>query len=151
MHIYCLLRQHTYLIYNFYDSIMLRDFLQFCCHVCLFWLTIQLLAYVNSVLLMHSLLHRCHLLSLVLFSLGPRHRVASVGSTASSHHSSSSAHSRDHNSSSITISHVNINSITSRCRLDELSHFVFLNPRPAGVFSRTRPAGGGGIFCPPPA
>ena len=22
-------------------------------------------------------------------------------------------------------------------------------PRPAGVFSRTRPAGGGGIFCPP--
>ena len=22
------------------------------------------------------------------------------------------------------------------------------NPRPAGVFSRTRPAGGGGIFCP---
>ena len=26
---------------------------------------------------------------------------------------------------------------------------VWVNPRPAGVFSRTRPAGGGGIFCPP--
>ena len=24
-----------------------------------------------------------------------------------------------------------------------------VNPRPAGVFSRTRPAGGGGRFCPP--
>ena len=77
---------------------------------------------------MHSLLHRRHLLSSNMSSLGSGQRVAVAGSATSSFHSSSSStFSRDHTSSNITIAHVNINSITSRCRLDELSHFTFLN------------------------
>ena len=77
--------------------------------------------------LVHSLLRRRHLLSVIVSPVGSRHRVASAGSATSSLHSSNSTSSRDHTSCSITISHVNINSITSRCRLDELSHFSFLN------------------------
>ena len=77
---------------------------------------------------MHPLLHRCHLLSIILPPSGSRHRVTSAGSaTPSLHSSSSSAFSSSNNSNTITISHVNINSITSLCRLDELSHFSFLN------------------------
>ena len=77
---------------------------------------------------MHLLLRRLHLLSTISSSSGSRDRTASAGSaTSSPHSSSSSVHSRDHNNRNITISHVNINSITSRCRLDELSHFAFLN------------------------
>ena len=79
---------------------------------------------------MHSLLHRRHLLSMIASPPGSGHRVAPVGSATSPHHSSSSSalsDSSSHNSSDITISHVNINSVTSRCRLDELSHFALLN------------------------
>ena len=41
--------------------------------------------------------------------------------------------------------------VSTNCLLfaDELKLFHEINPRPAGVFSRTRPAGGGGRFCPP--
>ena len=75
-------------------------------------------------MLVHSLLHCRHLLSFISLSLDLGQRVASAGSASPSHHSSSPV--TNHTTSNITISHVNINSITSRCRLDELSYFASL-------------------------
>ena len=69
-----------------------------------------------------------HLLSVISLSPGPGRRVASVGSASptpdTSIHSRSSSRS---NSNHIIVSRVNINSITSRCRLDELSYFSSLH------------------------
>ena len=75
-------------------------------------------------MLVHSLLHCRHLLSFISLSLDLGQRVASAGSASPSHHSSSPV--TNHATSNITISHVNINSITSRCRLDELSYCASL-------------------------
>ena len=72
----------------------------------------------------HPLLRRQHLTSASMSFPGPGHRAASVGSVDTS--SRPPSPSRD-STQNIIISHVNINSITSRCRLDELSHFSSLH------------------------
>ena len=67
-------------------------------------------------------------------SSGPGRPLASVGSATSPAPTPTLApapapgrSSSEHNTGNVTISHVNINSITSRCRLDELSHLLSLN------------------------
>ena len=55
------------------------------------------------------------------------HRAATDGSSASSPTHQTTPHNSLTEDRLITISHVNINSITSCCRLDELSHFTSLN------------------------
>ena len=66
-------------------------------------------------------------MSTPVFSSGPGCRVASVGSAAPLTTPTYTGLSNAHNTESVTVSHVNINSITSRCRLDELSYFLSLN------------------------
>ena len=67
-------------------------------------------------------------------SSGPGRPLASVGSATSPTPTPTLApapapgrSSSEQNTGNVTISHVNINSITSCCRLDELSHFLSLN------------------------
>ena len=97
------------------------------------------LATPTSVSMVHPLLRRQHLMSTPMPSPGSGHRAASVSSAAStSQPSTSSSTPGGHSTQSITISHVNINSITSRCRLDELSIFSSLNDIDVICLSETK-------------
>ena len=71
-------------------------------------------------------------------SPGSGSRAASVGTYTLSPPSSNPKPSHSHSNSNITISHVNINSITFRCRLDELSFFASLNSIDVLCLSETK-------------
>ena len=60
-------------------------------------------------------------------SPGSGRRAAAVGTLSSPSSPDTSFRLPQEHTNRITISHVNINSITSRCRLDELSHFTVLH------------------------
>ena len=98
-----------------------------------FALPIRMYLYVSARFICFSFEHllprRRHPLSTISFYAGPGRRADSVGSATPppSTPARSERDSTNIDRTHVIAAHVNINSITSRCRLDELSQFVSLN------------------------